>query len=453
MAAGEAPGQRLASFLVASLTLLLPLSALLWSAAQVAPPLSAAPSRVVTIEAVLPPGTPADEPVGSLAARDGAGATGASSDTAAPDEAPAPDIVEAPPVVVPAATIAAATPVPIATVTPRIEAWTREASFNFVALGVDQRAEGELTRTDTLMIGSIDTVRRRLTVLSVPRDLLVDIPGYGLDRINSTYVYGEQFKEPDGGIGLLKRTIEANFGLPIQHYGLIDFTCFRTAVDAVGGVTIDVPREINDPYYPTDDYGLKLVRFEVGPQRMDGERALEYARTRNADNDFGRIRRQQLVASALRSELLTLRTLPALPSLVGGCRNMRSDLGWRDYLALASVVRTLRDRDVAFRAIDEQMATITTLSTGASVLVPRWEPIRAMIRESFSGPTRPTTAAIPADKTAPDDVGARDGWLTAVGAGAADGPTSAATAGQPNREALTGAPVIGAPGLAVPVTN
>jgi len=450
VAADDASGRRFVTLAVASLTLLLPLALLVGSAAPLAPPLSMPPSRAVVVEPsvteslaldggapaprarqvgtalllewpprgaarVVPP--PAGDPIGTareeiaalVAEAEQAAAEQVAAEPAAAEQAAA-DVVQpvatpalseaAASIAIPASAIVAAPPVvpPVPSPTPRPEAWTRARSFNFVALGVDQRTEGELTRTDTLMLGTVDVAEGRVSIVSIPRDLVVEIPGYGYDRINSVYVYGEQYKEPDGGIGLLKRTIERNFGVPIHHHGLVDFNCFRTAIDSVGGVTIDVPRTIDDPYYPTEDYGHKRVHFDAGIQWMDGERALEYARTRYADNDFGRIRRQQLVVAALRTELLSLRSLPALPSMVGGCRNMRSDLGWIDYVALAGVMRGARGGAVELRAIDEQMAIDTTLASGASVLVPRWEPIRALIRESFEGrPSRPTTADLPPD--------------------------------------------------------
>jgi LCP family protein required for cell wall assembly len=272
--------------------------------------------------------------------------------------------------------------------TPRAT-WVGPDTFTFVALGVDQRESREIPRTDTIVIGKVDLRTPRVNLISIPRDLLVEIPGYGKDRINSAYVYGEQFKEPGGGIGLLQRTIEKSFGVTVDHFGLIDFQCFRTAVDSIGGVTVNVPRAIVDPRYPTEDYGTKLVKFETGIQRMDGERALEYARTRSADSDFHRIQRQQLIIAAMRDQILQLRTLPALPTLLGGCRNMRSDLGWRDYLNLAASLQSLNSSRVTFAAIDERMVVDSVLSTGAAVLLPRWEPIRTLVAESF-GPA-PTT--------------------------------------------------------------
>ena len=282
-------------------------------------------------------------------------------------------------------------PTPQATPTPR-EAWAGPQTFTFVALGVDQRNDVEIPRTDTIMIGKADLRAPTINLISIPRDLLVEIPGYGRDRINAAYVYGEQYKEPGGGIGMLQRTIEKNFGVQVDHFGLVDFQCFRTAVDAVGGVTINVPRAIVDPKYPTDDYGTKLVRFEPGVQIMDGERALEYARTRSADSDFQRIQRQQLIIAAMREQILQLRALPSVPTLLTGCRNMRSDLGWRDYLTLATSLQSLSSGGVSFAAIDEKMVVDTVLSNGAAVLAPRWDPIRRLVAEKV-GPGAPSPAA------------------------------------------------------------
>jgi LCP family protein required for cell wall assembly len=326
------------------------------------------------------------------------------SDTELPIPAEAPAAEEALPEPIVAAVVATPVPVtplptPLVTPMPRVtptprESWMGPQTFTFVALGVDQRDDREIPRTDTIMIGKVDLRAPRVSLVSIPRDLLVDIPGYGKDRINSAYVYGEQFKEQGGGIGLLQRTIEKSFGIRIDHFGMLDFQCFRTAVDAVGGVTINVPREIVDASYPTEDYGTKLVKFETGLQRMDGERALEYARTRSADSDFHRIQRQQLIIAAMRDQVLQLRTLPSVPTMLTGCRNMRSDLGWRDYLNLATSLQSINSSRVSFTAIDEEMVVDTVLSNGASVLLPRWEPIRTLVAESF-GPTplSPTTRA------------------------------------------------------------
>jgi LCP family protein required for cell wall assembly len=386
---------------VPALTLAVPAALLIWGllALPVAAPEAGGPVPPELVVAVLDaePDTAAEAAPTDLAPTELAPAAPSGDALAALATSTPPSTPQPTPQPTPPPTLRST---PAATATPR-EVWGGPPTFTFVALGVDQRDDREIPRTDTIMIGRVDLRAPRVTLVSIPRDLLVDIPGYGKDRINTAYVYGEQFKEPGGGIGLLERTIEQSFGVRIDHFGLVDFQCFRTAVDAVGGVTINVPKAIVDPNYPTEDYGTKLIRFEPGVQRMDGERALEYARTRYADSDFHRIQRQQLIVAAMREQLLHLRTLPALPTVVGGCRNMRSDLGWREYLSLAATLKSLDSTRVSFAAIDEGMTIDANSFGGAAVLLPRWEPIRALIAESFgSGSVSPgNRAGVPGSPT------------------------------------------------------
>src|SRR5207248_1363802 len=181
----------------------------------------------------------------------------------------------------------------------------------------------------------------------------------------------------------LRETIERNFGITLNHYAVVDFNCFRGAVDALGGVTVDVPRLIYDPSYPTDDYGYMLVTFEPGRQWLDGERALEYARTRYGDTDFGRMRRQQQLLTALRDQALQVRSLTALPQATRACSGMASDLGVLDLVALGASAREISGSNISLKVIDEQMAVPYVAPSGASVLMPRWDLIRAMIRSAL----------------------------------------------------------------------
>ena len=379
MVASSRGGRGWASLVVAAATLLLPFAAITWLAWPAPPVPTEVATEIAAVADLDIVEYPESEPLAEL--------DPVSADLAIAVTIPTPALAEPPAAAKPALARAPdRTPIP--------ESWSRESSFNFLVLGVDRRDDGEIPRTDTIIIGSLDLGRPRLGLVSIPRDLLVEIPGYGYDRINAAYVYGEQFESQDGGVDLIRRTIERNFGIPIDHFGLIDFQCFRTAVDALGGLTVDVPRPLLDTRYPTEDFGFKVVRFDSGRQRLNGERALEYARTRHPDNDFGRIRRQQQVIAALRQELLQVRSLPALPAMIAGCRNMRSDLGFFDYLGLANAVRQLGDGDIALRVVDEAMAIETITAGGAAVLLPRWEPIRALVRDTF--PRTTLAAGVPA---------------------------------------------------------
>lgn len=172
-----------------------------------------------------------------------------------------------------------------------------------LVLGVDARpGEGYVTRTDTIMLVGVQPRRMRANLLSIPRDLFINVPGYGSQRINIVNVLGEQ-QQAGYGPELLSAGIANSFGVQPDRYVRVNFDAFVQLVDAVGGITVNVPRRIVDNAYPTRDYGTISVVFEPGRQRMDGETALMYARTRHADDDYGRAERQQQVITALVRQL------------------------------------------------------------------------------------------------------------------------------------------------------
>jgi polyisoprenyl-teichoic acid--peptidoglycan teichoic acid transferase len=275
--------------------------------------------------------------------------------------------------------------------------WNREQTLNVLLVGVDRREVDEIYRTDTLILARLDLRARQAVMMSIPRDLVVTIPGYGQDRINAAYAVGEVQKRPGGGLALLRETVERNFGVAVQHWAVVDFNCFRGAVDAVGGVTLNVQQRIYDPFYPTEDYGYQTVVFEPGKQWLNGERALEYARSRYGDTDFGRMRRQQQVLSAIREQALQVKSLTALPQAVRACSGMASDLNLLDLVALGAAAREIRPSDIAMRVIDERLAIPYTAPSGAAVLLPRWDDIRALVKSSFVATSTPSTSVAAAN--------------------------------------------------------
>ncbi len=174
---------------------------------------------------------------------------------------------------------------------------------DILVLGLDARpGESYATRTDSIILVGIQPRRMRVSLLSIPRDVFITVPGYGSQRINTVNVLGEL--EASGyGPELLSDAVSQNFNVGVDRYARLNFDAFVQMVDAVGGVTIDVPRVIVDNAYPTRDGGTISIRFEEGRQRMDGETALAYARTRHADDDYARAGRQQQVLSALGRKL------------------------------------------------------------------------------------------------------------------------------------------------------
>src|SRR5262249_15717585 len=138
-------------------------------------------------------------------------------------------------------------------------------------LGTDERPdETGPPRPDALIIARIDRDSHRIALLSLPRDLWVEIPGYGSTRMNAANVWGIIYNDPEGGLGLARRTVSNLLGVPIDYTVQINFQGFIGAIDALGGVTVDVPKELYDDEFPTMDYGYTVAHFLPGPQQMDG---------------------------------------------------------------------------------------------------------------------------------------------------------------------------------------
>jgi LCP family protein required for cell wall assembly len=208
---------------------------------------------------------------------------------------------DAPIVALPAVPAMVSVPTPRALPTPRDPAY---APITILLLGSDQRPNSTaIPRTDAIMLVHVDRARERVALLSLPRDLWAPIPGYGLNRINNAYLYGERAGPPGAGMSLARATLSDLLQVPIDYVALIDFTGFAALIDAIGGIVVDVPAELIDTRFPTADYRTTTVRFAAGPQQMSGAAALTYSRIRNPDLDFGRIARQQQVILAIAEQL------------------------------------------------------------------------------------------------------------------------------------------------------
>lgn len=183
----------------------------------------------------------------------------------------------------------------------RSPVWGGRTAINILVIGVDRRPEGGDENADVLIVAHVDLINKRVAAVSLPRDLLVDIPGFGPGKINGSYNLGMQNHPEDlaAGVTAVRDTIESVFGVPLDGYVMIDFEGFTRVVDSVDGIQIDVPYEIIDEEYPTDDYGTELVHFGSGLQHMTGEQALKYVRTRHGDSDDERRDRQYQVLLAL----------------------------------------------------------------------------------------------------------------------------------------------------------
>jgi polyisoprenyl-teichoic acid--peptidoglycan teichoic acid transferase len=229
--------------------------------------------------------------------------------------------------------------------------------LNVLVLGVDRRpSEGEdaSSRSDTIMLAQVSPGSGRVELLSVPRDLYVEVEPGVEDRINTAYTYG--------GVEQAKAVMEGLTGVPIDAHAIIDFQGFEDVIDAMGGVEVDVADEVPPKYEIQDGY-----------QTLDGEQALFFARYRGtAGGDLDRIERQQQLLAALRAKMLRWNTVTTLPSMLRiANENVDTDLGLFQAISLGRAL-VLRGGEGDLTAV-QLKGYPETLPDGAQVLLPDWE--------------------------------------------------------------------------------
>ena len=270
---------------------------------------------------------------------------------------------------------------------------SRLERVNILVLGVDQRPSQTIPGlTDSMMLITIDPAHGQVGMLSIPRDTWVKIPGYEIyNKINTAHRIGDIKNYPGGGPALAKQTVSELIGYPVHYYVRLNFEGFREIIDYVGGLDIEVPRDLNDPTYPSDDYGYDPLFIAKGMQHMDGTLALKYARTRHVDNDFGRARRQQQVLLALKNKILSQGMLPTLiRNLPGLARSLaesvQTDIPLDRLIALAELGRQADFNQIEQAVIDCSMGECTYSEAGAWILIPDRDKIRAVVDRLFATP-------------------------------------------------------------------
>jgi LCP family protein required for cell wall assembly len=255
---------------------------------------------------------------------------------------------------------------------------------SILILGLDRRPEqGYVVRSDVLMLMTAYPPGPRLALLSIPRDLYVDIPGYSTSRINTAHFWGERERE-GGGPALAMETVAGTLGVPVHGYVRVDFDGFRAVVDAVGGIDVVVGEGIVDNAYPTEDYGTMRIDIPAGMQHMDGETALRYVRSRHRSSDFDRAARQQQVLVALARRLSNPATWPRLPAVFRALiLHVDTDIGPGEVIQLAVTGLRVGPEGIEHHVIDQDMTRPWTTPTGGAVLLPRWEAINPLVDDVF----------------------------------------------------------------------
>ncbi len=262
---------------------------------------------------------------------------------------------------------------------------TLSKRVNILVLGIDygdNEVSGSPKRSDTLIVASVDPVAGTVSVLSIPRDTRVAIPGRsGYDKIAHAYAYG--------GPQLSARTVEAFLGIPINYYVTLDWQGFISVVDILGGVDMYVEQDMNyeDPYC-----GLS-IHLKKGFQHLDGEKAGQYVRYRHDElGDIGRVQRQQRFLKAMSDEMLQVGTLVKLPALTTTIRQyVASDMPPLVMLRLANTLKGFRDGGLKSELLPGRFATID----GLSYWVPDKEGTKALVRDLFSAAGGKVSGTLP----------------------------------------------------------
>jgi LCP family protein required for cell wall assembly len=259
------------------------------------------------------------------------------------------------------------------------------ARANILLLGVDRRPDETTwaTRTDTMMLTTLAPPTPYVGLLSIPRDLYVQLPSGDWNRINTAHFFAEAYA-PGTGPQAAMQTAQNNFGVDVHHYARVDLMGFVRIVEAMGGIEIEVPEALFDDAYPTDDYGTTTISFAPGQQHMDGEQALAYARSRHYSSDFDRAARQQLVLQAIAAQLLRPATWPRWPKILAAlAQSVETDITPVEALRFAPLLIQFSPAQWDRRVIEGALVQPFTTEGGAAVQQPVWDQINPVLMEMF----------------------------------------------------------------------
>lgn len=261
-------------------------------------------------------------------------------------------------------------------------------------LGIDQR-KGETGnfRTDTMIVLSLDPLSKTGVMVSIPRDIYMQIPGTTYkSRINAAYDIGGQINYPAGPAMLSVKTIQNVLGIKIHHYLVVNFDVFNAAIDALGTIQVCPKTPIHDDKYPDGSYGFMVVDFQPGCQELNSTRLLQYARVRhNAGDDFGRSERQQEVIKGVRDKVLSLGGVGSLITKAGDLwgtvkTSVQTDMTFEQMLQLAQIAQGIPRDGIKSAVLTDRENYVLPATTAANeqVFTPNYEKIHDLMEQLFS---------------------------------------------------------------------
>ena len=259
---------------------------------------------------------------------------------------------------------------------------TLNGRMNILLLGVDdaiaENNDDNIRRSDTMIVAGIDPEAGTLSLLSIPRDTRVTIPGRkSQEKICHAYAYG--------GAELARRTVEQNLQIPITHYVMVDWQAFIKVIDILGGVDLYVESKMNYE----DPYANLAIHLNQGYQHLNGQKAGEYVRYRSDElGDIARVQRQQRFLKALTKEVFQLDTLLKLPALSSTINQyVHTDMTLYTMMRLANSLKTFKADTMSAEMLPGRFSTIA----GLSYWVPDSEKSKQLVDRMFFNPA-PKTA-------------------------------------------------------------
>jgi LCP family protein required for cell wall assembly len=289
-------------------------------------------------------------------------------------------------------------------------AWDGASRITVLVIGLDFRdwmaGEGA-PRSDTMILLTIDPLTKTAGMLSIPRDMWVNIPGFGYGRINMAYSHGEGSKLPGGGPELARKTVEQFIGVPIQYYAQVDFNTFVEFIDLIGGVDI-----YNDENLRLDQVGAGKDKIKLtccGTRHLPGNVALAYARFRkDKEGDIARAHRQQKLILAIRDKVLSPENFPVL---LGKAQTfyeefsagIKTNMPFDTALQLGVLARDIPVESIKPGAIDYSMVSLDNVVLGgadAAIMKPLPDKIRELRDQVFTSGGALSPLAAQSDLTA-----------------------------------------------------
>lgn len=263
--------------------------------------------------------------------------------------------------------------------------------INLLVIGVDKRPGFQFEDnansgylTDTIMVATIDPVAKTSSVLSFPRDMLIDIhtpTATYEDRINTSFGTGVRAAGSiAGGIDQLRLDMAENFGIEIDNYVILDFEGVEGLVDAIGGIDIDIPEDlaVGPWYYSDDDVNATWVEFPPGPTHLDGYHAVAFGRHREYDSDLKRVKRQQLVLQTAVNEAFSNGLLDSNPRTLWDSyvSAVKTDIPYSKFPGYALLLKDTNGRLKTYSLGDpvNDVPTMIPFTTDGGAAVLRWEP-------------------------------------------------------------------------------